>query len=125
MILDTNALSALADGSDSLAAVLAAAFEIALPVIVIGEYSYGLKRSRHRVRYERWLEEFLPSCRVLPIDVTTSSEYAKIRLELHTKGQPIPSNDAWIAALARQHHYPILSRDQHFDQLPAIKRVSW
>jgi predicted nucleic acid-binding protein len=34
-------------------------------------------------------------------------------------------NDVWIAALCRQHELPILSRDQHFDVVPKIKRLAW
>jgi len=31
----------------------------------------------------------------------------------------------WIAALARQHNLPILTRDAHFDQVQGLKRFSW
>ena len=34
---------------------------------------------------------------------------------LKQSGRPLPSNDLWIAALARQHRLPLLSRDGHFD----------
>ena len=45
---------------------------------------------------------------------------------LDTKaGQPIPENDLWIAALARQHRLPILSNDAHFDQVSGVKRLGW
>ncbi|MFN7976291.1 MAG: hypothetical protein U0166_28820 [Acidobacteriota bacterium] len=32
---------------------------------------------------------------------------------------------AWIAALALQHELPVLSRDEHFDSVPALSRVTW
>ena len=28
-------------------------------------------------------------------------------------------------ALARQHRLPILSRDEHFDFVPGVKRIDW
>jgi predicted nucleic acid-binding protein len=31
----------------------------------------------------------------------------------------------WIAALARQHALPILSRDRHFDFVPGLRRIGW
>jgi predicted nucleic acid-binding protein len=37
----------------------------------------------------------------------------------------IPSNDAWIAALARQHGFSVLSADLHFDAVPGIRRIGW
>ena len=55
MILDTNGLSAMADGDGNLVPLLQQAHEIVVPVIVLGEYRYGIQQSRHRARYERWL----------------------------------------------------------------------
>ena len=125
MILDTNGLSALADGDPELEPILARANEVALPVMVLGEYRYGIAQSRYHVRYEKWLAELSANCRVLPVDEQTAIVYAEIRGELKCSGRPIPGNDVWIAALARQHRMPILSRDQHFDFVPGLKRIHW
>ena len=126
MILDTNALSAMADGEPpQLEQLLQRADEIAMPVIVLGEYRYGIRQSRHRTRYERWLAETVVNCRVLTVDEGTAGCYAEIRDELKRKGRPIPANDLWIAALVRQHALPLLSRDQHFDGIPGLKRIGW
>jgi tRNA(fMet)-specific endonuclease VapC len=51
--------------------------------------------------------------------------YAAIRSELKASGSPIPSNDAWIAALAQEHRMPIVSRDTHFDRVRNIERLGW
>ena len=123
MILDTNALSAAADDDPGLAAVLARAEQIALPVIVLGEYRHGIAQSRHRTSYENWLEELLNDCLVLDIQEPTTHHYAEISLEL--KRKPIPTHDLWIAALCRQHSLPLLSRDRHFDLVAGIKRIDW
>ena len=115
LILDTNALSALAEGESAAVAQVGRANQVAIPVIVLGEYRFGIARSRHRSEYERWLEEILSVSRVLDINEETTIRYAEIRVELKQAGTPIPSNDVWIAALCRQHALPILTRDQHFD----------
>ena len=125
MILDTSVLSAVADGDPGIAPFLQQASQIALPVIALGEYRYGIRQSRHRARYERWLNEVLASCRVLSVDESTAAVYADIRGELKRAGRPIPGNDLWIAALARQHSLPVLSRDQHFDRVAGLTRISW
>jgi tRNA(fMet)-specific endonuclease VapC len=125
MILDTNGLSAMADGDTKLEPLLRQAPDIAVPVIVLGEYKYGIGQSRNRARYERWLAEVVASCRVLLVDEVTAERYAEIRGELKLAGRPIPGNDLWIAALARQHQLPLLSRDSHFDFVPGLKRVGW
>lgn len=125
MILDTNGLSAMADGEPGIALFLQQADEVVLPVIALGEYRYGIRQSRHRASYERWLNEVLASCRVLSVDESTSGVYADIRGELKRAGRPIPGNDLWIAALARQHSLPVLSRDRHFDRVSGLIRISW
>lgn len=125
MILDTNALSAAADDDPALTAILGGADQLAIPVIVLGEYRYGISQSRHRAAYERWLTALLQDCLVLDINESTTRHYAEINLELKAIGKPIPTNDLWIAALCRQHSLPVLSRDRHFDLVKRIKRIAW
>lgn len=125
MIVDTNGLSAIADGDPMIEPLLRGAKGIAVPAIVLGEYQYGIRQSRDRDRYQQWLEESIPAYRVLVVDEETAWRYADIRDELRRKGRPIPAHDVWIAALARQHALPLLSRDQHFDFVPGLKRLQW
>jgi len=125
VILDTNALSAMADGDPKLEQILQRAGEIAIPAIALGEYRYGIGQSRHRALYERWLAATIANCRVLPVDEETAECYAEIREELKRTGRPIPGNDLWIAALVRQHAMPLLSRDEHFDVVSRLKRFGW
>lgn len=125
MMLDTNALSALADGDTALAAVLAETVRLAVPVIALGEYRFGIRGSRHRRAYERWLEAHLALFTVLEVDEATTASYAEVRALLKERGHPIPENDVWIAALARQHEQPVVSRDRHFAVVPGLKLVAW
>jgi tRNA(fMet)-specific endonuclease VapC len=125
VILDTNGLSALADGESTLEPILREAAEVALPVIVLGEFRYGVRQSRDRQRYEQWLTESLGNFRILDVDSETATSYASIRVELKKAGNPIPSNDVWIAALCRQHSLFLLSRDRHFDLVVGIRRIDW
>ena len=125
MILDTNALSAIAEGHSRALAQLGRAERLAIPVIVLGEYRYGIAQSRRKVEYERWLTETLTGYVVLDVDEETAKRYADIRTELKRGGRPIPANDTWIAALCRQHALPLLSRDQHFDFVRGLQRLDW
>ena len=125
MILDTNALSAAADNDPAVIALLAQADQVAIPVVVLGEYRYGIAQSRNRVTYTNWLKGLLHDCLVLDIHEPTTHYYAEITLELRQKGKPIPTNDIWIAALCRQHKFPLLSRDRHFDLVAGTKRIGW
>ena len=88
MILDTNAVSALADGEPGVVAQCARVNETAIPVIVLGEFRYGIAQSRHRRQYERWLSELLDVVQVLGINEETAVRYADLRLELQKVRQP-------------------------------------
>jgi tRNA(fMet)-specific endonuclease VapC len=85
----------------------------------------GIRQSRNRARYEQWLAEAIASYQVLAVDEETAGHYAEVREQLKRKARPIPANDLWIAALARQHGLPILSRDRHFDFVPGLTRIGW
>ena len=125
MILDTNALSAWLDGNPALQDQLEAAQRISLSPIALGEFRFGVQGSRHRTIYEQRLglieREFPP----LPITGATAAHYAVLRRELTAQGRPIPWHDLWIAAQARRHHLPVLSRDEHFDSVLDLERISW
>lgn len=125
MILDTNAVSALLAGDPALADCLAEASRHHLPVVVIGEYRYGLMRSRHRRSLSLLLDSLIHESIVLRVDEITAQRYAEVRDELRALGRPIPENDVWIAALARQHNEPVVSRDQHFEVVPGLRTVVW
>jgi tRNA(fMet)-specific endonuclease VapC len=125
VILDTNGLSALAEGDSGLESALRKASELAIPVIVIGEYRYGISHSRYRTSYEQWLAEYLPRFRILDVDERTTVSYSMVRSELRKAGTPLPSNDVWIAALCRQHSLPLVSRDRHFDAVSGVTRIAW
>jgi predicted nucleic acid-binding protein len=48
----------------------------------LGEYPYGIGRSRFRRRCERWLAENADAFTILEIGTATASYYAAIRREL-------------------------------------------
>lgn len=125
LILDTNALSAAAEREPAALAIVAQAERIAVPVIALGEYRMGIAQSRHKASYESWLKEWVATVSVLEVDEETTYSYAAIGLELKKKGTPIPANDLWIAALCRQHSFPVLSRDRHFDLVAGLRRIDW
>ena len=125
IILDTNALSAFADGQPALRQAIQAENDLVLPVVVLGEYLFGIRQSRHRARYEHWLHSHLTGFVVLEVGYETASNYAELRAELKSQGQPIPTNDLWIAALARQHDCRLATRDRHFESVRGLRLIRW
>lgn len=125
MILDTNALSAWAEGLAGVETPLRSADRLVVPSVVLGEYYFGIRQSIHPARYEEWLRRYLPLIQVATITSATASAYADIRLQLKRIGKPIPANDAWIAALARQHALAVLSNDTRFDVIDGVQRIAF
>jgi predicted nucleic acid-binding protein len=125
VILDTNAVSAILAGNQRLARVLDSADHHHLPLMVIGEYQYGLLVSRKRKRLQSLLRCLEAESVLLSPDRETANWYAQIRHDLKKQGQPIPENDLWISALARQHALEIISQDTHFDHVPGVRRMGW
>ncbi len=125
MILDTNALSAFAEGDRDLQKVFEHAADLYLPSIVLGEYLFGIRQSKQRAIYESWLDTSLRLFKGLNVGRATASAYADIRKQLKNAGTPIPENDVWICALAQEHSMPVISRDKHLQLVISIKVLKW
>jgi len=125
VILDTNAVSAWCDDDAALLAVLPTDRPLFVPAIVLGEYRFGIKVTRDRKIREAWLEDVESAVTVLDVNSETARHYADVREQLRKARTPIPENDLWIAALARQHELPVITRDGHFENVADLRRVGW
>ena len=123
LILDTNAYSALMQGHAGTAARVREARAVRIPSVVLGEllagFRAGNRESKNRDALERLLQH--PLFDVLPVTQATAEHYAAIWMELRRRGTPIPTNDLWIAAQARETHGELLSFDRHFDAVDGIR----
>lgn len=125
MILDTNAISALAGTDRRLIAIIEDLPVLVLNIISLGEYRYGVDRSRYRNKLTAWLNALISESEILAPNLDTLPIYSQIRQQLKDAGTPIPANDVWIAAIALQHEMSVVSRDAHFDKIQGITRVAW
>ena len=125
MIVDTNGLSAWWLNEPSFVSHIEHADRLCVPVPALAEFRFGILKSRFREKMTAWLDESLAATTVLVADDATTRHYAEIRLQLASAGTPIPMNDLWIAAIARQHKLPVLSRDAHFDNVSGLTRIGW
>ncbi|MEI8228092.1 MAG: PIN domain-containing protein [Planctomycetota bacterium] len=105
--------------------VLRSATHLIVPAVVIGEFHFGIRLSRHYRRFAELLAANLSSVEVVAIDQPVAVVYGEVRLELKKAGTPIPVNDTWIAAIARHLRVPVIFRDSHFDAVAGIKRIAW
>ncbi len=116
-LLDTNIIIDLFNGDDVVTKKIINADEIFIPNIVIGELYYGSYGSKKAKSNLKRLEEFILSTTVINTNIETARIYGYIKNELKKNGTPIPENDIWIAALAKQHSLKVLTRDSHFKSI--------
>jgi tRNA(fMet)-specific endonuclease VapC len=116
IFLDTNAYVAFKKGLPEAAAIIQRAPRLALSSVVLGELLAGFAVGSREQQNRAELQTFLASDRVqvLGVDDGTAGYYAAVYRLLRTKGQPIPTNDIWIAASALQYGVALYSYDKHF-----------
>jgi tRNA(fMet)-specific endonuclease VapC len=116
-LVDTNVVIALFAGDPAAVKSLEGKTAVFLCVPVIGELRYGALASARVEQNLARLDEFSKAVEILPCDSDTAVCYSAVKLDLRKKGRPIPENDVWIAAIARQHGLTLVSRDMHFQQI--------
>ena len=99
--------------------------ELYLPQPALGELYYGAYRSGRLERSLAQIERFLDAVDLLAADKETSVFYGQIAAGLARAGTPIPQNDIWIAALARQTGLPVATTDDHFDRVTNLAVLKW
>lgn len=125
LLLDTNRLTDAFRGEPSVTKTLERAEEVWLPFVALAEIRAGFLVGNRSESNEALLNAFLrmPGVGVLYADRETTEVYARLFVQLRRAGNPIPTNDLWIASLAVQHQMTLVSRDEHFDKLPQVLRA--
>jgi predicted nucleic acid-binding protein len=58
-------------------------------------------------------------------DAATAEVYGQISARLSRFGVPIPQNDIWIAAIAKQAGLPLATGDKHFSEVDGLPVLLW
>lgn len=124
-LLDTNIVIALFAGESTVEGRLREAEEVFVPSIVLGELYYGARKSARVEENVARMEEFAKRSVVLDCDAETARQYGEVKNRLRQKGHPIPENDIWIAAIARQMDLALVARDAHFREVHGLKVQAW
>ena len=125
VLVDTNAVVAYFRGDQTLPPHFAEFALLYMPWAVLCELHFGAQRAQRRLQQLEHIRDFLTFAVVLFPDQTTTEHYGQIKAELAQIGRPIPDNDVWIAAVARQNNLPLATRDEHFTAVPGIKTLAW
>ena len=124
-LLDTNIIIAWLRGETAIANKIEKAEEVHIPIIVVGELYYGATFSTHVQKNIKEIKKVTSNYNVLLIDEETAINYGNIKTALRKIGKPIPENDIWIAAIARQYELIVVTRDNHFKKINSISLQNW
>ena len=123
-LLDTNIVIALFFGDLKVREEIME-FNIYVPSIVIGELRYGAEKSTRRISNQVQIDSLVNEVHILPVTANTAGHYGIIKNSLKKRGQPIPENDVWIAALSRELDMVLVTRDNHFSHIDDIQIEVW
>ena len=123
-MLDSGAYSAFMRGSHRVREIVQDAVGIVMSAVVVGELLYAFRQGQRLEQNVAELRSFLerPYVTFVPVGPVTADRYSRIMTSLRAKGQPIPTNDVWIAAHAMETGADLVSADSHFGH---IDQVVW
>ena len=124
-LLDTNIIISLFAKDSQIHDRIAKAEEVFVPCVAIGELYFGAYRSIKLEENLALIDEFAFNNTVLPCDTGIAKKYGDIKNSLREKGQPIPENDIWIAAIALQYGLTLITKDSHFEAIENLKIETW
>jgi tRNA(fMet)-specific endonuclease VapC len=125
ILLDTNIIIGLFANDKKVIEHLEDAAEIFVPAIVLGELFYGVFRSTNIEKNLERLSAFANNSNILMCNSETAEQYGIIKSYLKNKGKPIPENDIWIAAIAKQNEITLITRDEHFNFIENLPIKMW
>jgi tRNA(fMet)-specific endonuclease VapC len=123
VVIDTNAYVAFMQGEPWAYDIISTRSTILLPFVVLGELYFGFFNGSKPQENLQKLNSFLKSARVQVLNLSdnTAHIYGQISAELAKSGKPIQTNDVWIAALCREHSYPVATHDKGFQNITGLE----
>jgi tRNA(fMet)-specific endonuclease VapC len=126
VLLDTNIVIAIFAEEPPVLDRMAAAEEVFVPAVALGELYYGARKSGRTEANIARIDEFAAAAAILGCDALTAQRYGRIKNDLRAKGRPIPENDIWIGAVGMQHGLTVATRDHdHFSQISGLAVEVW
>ena len=99
--------------------------DIVLASIVLGELQVGAGKSRSK-QQTVVVKQLEQAYQLIGVGAAEAAHYAEVRLELEAQGQPIGSNDLWIAAQARANDYILVTANtREFSRVPLLQVENW
>jgi tRNA(fMet)-specific endonuclease VapC len=124
-VLDTSVVVAVLRRVPGLKERLRSAEELWVPLIALGELEYGANLASPPEHQRAAVQAFMQGAKLLLPTAHTAGHYGRIKFALKSAGTLIPENDLWIAALAVEHGWPLVTRDAHFTLVPGLSVLDW
>ena len=125
VLLDTNIIIEVLNGNQKIADKINGLGSFSISSVVLGELYIGINRVANRPKHLKILNDFIGLCTVLDIDKETAMHYGELIAALYKKGKPLPTNDVWIMASAKQHKLTLVTNDKHFREIDTIDVKFW
>jgi len=96
-------------------------------LFTVGELEKGISRADYPEKERTKVDLIMPHLAVLMPGETTARVYGELSADLDNRGQRIPENDMWIAAMAKEHSLTLVTGDAHFACVPDLQilHLSW
>ncbi len=125
ILLDSSVIIAHFRGKIDLFQLTDPSEPLFMPLVALGELWKGALKSADPAKHQSKIAALLKTVAVLNPDSATAEHYARASVNLEAKGQPIPENDLWIAAVALELDMPLATRDAHFDRIDDLTVLKW
>ena len=113
--LDTSALIALMKrGSVAEPGAL-------VSLTALAELATGVALNPNPEREKARIRRVIGAAEIVLPTLATATIYGQITAQLRREGNPIPTNDVWVAALAVEHDLPLYALDIHFARVTSLK----
>jgi tRNA(fMet)-specific endonuclease VapC len=124
-LLDTNIVIAILNRDHSITRQITPDMNVCVPAIALGEAFLGAHRSMRVHENLQAIKSFSKTFPILPCNAGTAEAYGNLHAYLLNKGRPIPDNDIWIAAIAHQRGFTLITRDAHFRHIEFLSILVW
>jgi predicted nucleic acid-binding protein len=127
ILLDTSPMVAHMRGKLNLADALPDNVLLFTSLFTVGELEKGINKADHPEKERSKVDSLLKHIAVIMPDEATAIAYGKISQELDSRGERIPENDTWIAAVALEGGMTLATGDAHFNRVTglSVHQLSW
>jgi len=125
ILLDTGPIIAHLRGKIDITELAPEGALLFTSLFTVGELRKGTYKVINPDRERTKIETLMENIAVIMPDEITADIYAQVAADLEKRGQKIPENDVWIAAMALEYDMILAHGDAHFDRVPGLDRLRW